>query len=32
MNKKVCKEIAETIYKNRKPNIVLENGTKIYFG
>ena len=32
MNKEVSKEMSELLYGNKKPDIVLKDGTKIYLG
>ena len=31
MYKEVPKEIAEKLYKNREPDVVLKDGSKLYF-
>ena len=32
MNKEVTKGVSEMMYKNRKPDIILKDGTKVYLG
>lgn len=32
MSEEVSKETAELLYGNKKPNIILKDGTKIYLG
>lgn len=32
MNKEVSEIIAEKIYKNRKPDIILKDGSRVYLG